>query len=70
VETPGRPAGQLRPVARRSKTKINYTAARSRPVDPGLGLRWLWPVATGAAAAIMTAVYEQQLQRGVPTTRG
>jgi uncharacterized membrane protein YhaH (DUF805 family) len=31
---------------------------------------WLWPVATGAAAAMMTAVAEQQLQRGVPVMLG
>jgi hypothetical protein len=30
----------------------------------------LWPIATGTAAAMMTAVAEQQLQRGVPTMVG
>jgi hypothetical protein len=44
--------------------------AKSEVPSSALGFWWLWPVATGAAAAIMTAVAEQQLQRGVPTTVG
>jgi hypothetical protein len=45
-------------------------ASKSEVPSLAISFWWLWPVATGAAAAMMTAVVEQQLQRGVPTMVG
>jgi hypothetical protein len=45
-------------------------ASKNEVPSLAISFWWLWPVATGAAAARMTAVAEQQLQRGVPTMVG
>ena len=45
-------------------------AAKNEVRPHAISFWWLWPVATGAAAAMMTAVAEQQLQRGVPIMVG
>ena len=47
-----------------------HGAAKSQVPPRAISFWWLWPVATGAAAAMMTAVAEQQLHRGVPTMVG
>jgi hypothetical protein len=47
-----------------------HGAAKNEVPPHAISFWWLWPVATGTAAAMMTAVAEHQLQRGVPTMVG
>jgi hypothetical protein len=47
-----------------------HSAARSQVPPHPISFWLLWPVATGPAAAMMTAVAEHQLQRGLPTMVG
>jgi drug/metabolite transporter (DMT)-like permease len=61
------PSGPLRAGIR---PRLPHCAAKSEVPPQAISFWWLWPVATGTAAAMMRALAEQQLQRGVPTMLG